>query len=155
MNQTLFKMKFLFFCGFAIGTIPAFLKTFDFEVSAFHKLKHYASEKFSRRFVSPDGLYDETMAQDLFHEVRVLCWVFTHPENHKEKAVHIKNLWGKRCNKLLFMSTEEDALLGTVALPVGNGREQLWNKSVKTYEYVSFQSMDLKKYKDLFFIFTI
>jgi hypothetical protein len=143
MNQTSFNKIFLFLCGFVIGTVPILSNISSTEVSTLHKLKHYAKVKLSRKSLSHDGLYDETMAQDLFHEVRILCWVFTHPKNHKEKAVHVKNLWGKRCNKLLFMSIEEDALLGTVALPVANGREQLWNKTVKTYEYVSCQSVDL------------
>lgn len=141
MNQTLFKNIFLFLCGFVIGTVPILLNTFSTEASTFHKLKHFAKVKFSRKVLSLDGLYDETMSQDLYHKVKILCWVFTHPENHKEKAIHVKNLWGKRCNKLLFMSIEEDAVLGTIALPVGSGRDQLWNKTVKTYEYVSCQSM--------------
>lgn len=42
----------------------------------------------------------------LYHEVRVLCWVMTNPTNHKTKARHVKRTWGKRCNILLFMSTE-------------------------------------------------
>ena len=47
------------------------------------------------------------MAQELVKKVRVLCWVMTGPKNHKTKARHVKATWGKRCNVLLFMSSEK------------------------------------------------
>jgi len=53
----------------------------------------------------------DTVAKKLYNEVRVLCWVMTQPSNHKKKAVHVKNTWGSRCNKLLFMSSETGKLV--------------------------------------------
>ena len=38
----------------------------------------------------------------------------------------------RRCDKLLFMSTEADEDLGAVALPsISSGRASLWNKTRK------------------------
>jgi hypothetical protein len=42
----------------------------------------------------------------MYTKVRVLCWIMTTPKNHWKKARHDKNTWGKRCNRLIFISTE-------------------------------------------------
>lgn len=118
--------------------IPILLSGTSNEVSEISKnVKLFSFKQSSIKILSSDELYDESMSYELFHQVKLLCWVFTHPSNHEKKAIHVKNVWGKRCNKLLFMSTEEDPVVGTVKLPVGRGRLQLWNKTVKTYQYVS------------------
>ncbi|XP_055620901.1 glycoprotein-N-acetylgalactosamine 3-beta-galactosyltransferase 1-like isoform X2 [Toxorhynchites rutilus septentrionalis] len=72
----------------------------------------------------------------LTENVRVLCWVMTTPANHETKALHVKRTWGRRCNKLLLMSSTEDEKVGTVALPVGEGRQHLWNKTREAFRYV-------------------
>ena len=101
------------------------------------------------------------MAKELKKKVRVLCWVMTAPANHEKKARHVKHTWGKRCNKLIFMSSQEglffsslkiaennlcitfflptvraDPSLPAVALPVGEGRENLWAKTKEAFRYV-------------------
>jgi hypothetical protein len=123
----------LFFVGAFIGHLvfrqvsPAFIRN-KAEIS-----------KSDRRIqvLSEDGLFDKSLSENMFHEVKILCWVFTHPSNHQNKSMLIKNLWGRRCNKLLFFSNEEDPVLGTVKLPVPNGRKYLWNKTILAYHYVS------------------
>lgn len=82
-------------------------------------------------------LYENKLAEMLFKEVKILCWVFTHPANHKVRSIHVKNTWSKRCNKLLFMSSEEDPDLPIVVVPGENGRQHLWNKTQHVYRYVS------------------
>ncbi|KAK4006269.1 hypothetical protein OUZ56_011424 [Daphnia magna] len=72
---------------------------------------------------------EDEVARELREKVRVLCWVMTGPKNHEKKAIHVKRTWGKRCNILVFMSSVEDESLPSVALPVGEGRENLWGKT--------------------------
>ncbi|KRG03028.1 uncharacterized protein Dmoj_GI25533 [Drosophila mojavensis] len=81
--------------------------------------------------------HDNTsVADQLKSEVRLLCWVMTNPNNHKKKARHVKRTWGKRCNKLIFMSSAKDEELDSVALPIGEGRNNLWSKTREAYKYI-------------------
>lgn len=83
------------------------------------------------------NFYEHELADKLFAEVKILCWVFTHPENHYTKVPAVRNTWGRRCNKLLFMSTEEiEGFPDVIALPIEDGREHLWNKTKLAMKYV-------------------
>ncbi|XP_055923159.1 glycoprotein-N-acetylgalactosamine 3-beta-galactosyltransferase 1-like [Eupeodes corollae] len=77
-----------------------------------------------------------SLATRLYNETRVLCWILTGPANHMKRAIHIKKTWGSRCNKLLFMSSAEDEELGTIKLPVGEGRKNLWFKTREAFKYI-------------------
>ncbi|XP_034669836.1 glycoprotein-N-acetylgalactosamine 3-beta-galactosyltransferase 1 isoform X1 [Drosophila subobscura] len=77
-----------------------------------------------------------SIAEKLYSEVRVLCWIMTNPTNHQKKARHVKRTWGKRCNKLIFMSSAKDEELDAVALPIGEGRNNLWGKTKEAYKYI-------------------
>uniref|UniRef100_A0A1I8MCZ9 N-acetylgalactosaminide beta-1,3-galactosyltransferase n=1 Tax=Musca domestica TaxID=7370 RepID=A0A1I8MCZ9_MUSDO len=79
----------------------------------------------------------KTSFGESFHNnTRVLCWIMTQPENHLIKAIHIRHTWGRRCNKLLFISSKEDNVLQTIALPVEEGRQHLWEKTKLALKYV-------------------
>jgi hypothetical protein len=137
-----------FLIGFAIGTIIILgissSDSFQDNVRKFkmrkmlQKSESVASEEIVRNFIQPsNNSYEQDLADKLFKDVRILCWVFTHPDNHKKKVPHVKSTWGKRCNKLLFMSIEADPNnTDIVAIPVPPGRSHLWNKTRLVMSYV-------------------
>jgi len=79
---------------------------------------------------------DNFVAKELYGKVRVLCWLMTGPKNHETKAKHVKATWGRRCNKLVFMSSKPDASLPAIALNVKEGRDNLWAKTKQAYIYL-------------------
>ena len=78
------------------------VRFFQISIKLLYRSFPFLLEKFYCRFLGED-----MQAKLLAEKVRVLCWVMTAPDNHDLKAKHVKATWGKRCNILLFMSTEE------------------------------------------------
>ena len=73
---------------------------------------------------------DDTIARKLEKTVRVLCWIMTSPTNLDRRAVHVRNTWGKRCNKLLFFSSKNNSTFPTIGLNVTEGRSHLTAKTI-------------------------
>lgn len=88
------------------------------------------------------ALENLTVAKQLQEKVKVLCWIMTKPGNHKTKARHVMKTWGKRCNKLLFMSSKYDEELNSIALNVSEGRNHLWEKTKAAFQYVYKNYLD-------------
>ncbi|XP_042874634.1 glycoprotein-N-acetylgalactosamine 3-beta-galactosyltransferase 1-like isoform X1 [Penaeus japonicus] len=87
----------------------------------------------------PHEIHHEGEAEEanrLAQKVRVLCWVMTMPASHDKKAVHVKATWGKRCNKLIFISSKNNESLGAIDVGVEEGRNMLWGKTKAAYKYV-------------------
>ncbi|KAG8222550.1 hypothetical protein J437_LFUL004586, partial [Ladona fulva] len=109
-------------------------------------------------FFVNNGVYI-SVAEELWEEVKVLCWVMTKPENHATKAMAVKETWGRRCNSLFFMSSKAGEMgstwkreprcsfiskrheayfsLPAVPLNVPEGRNNLWSKTRAAFSYLS------------------
>lgn len=140
---------FIFTVGFIAGCCLIHICSTPLTIDRFDT--YLAQNRFNLRISNepsstPEAIIDEdtheypwdnsTVADEIKKEVRLLCWVMTNPNNHKKKARHVKRTWGKRCNILLFMSSEFDDELPTVKLNVGEGRENLWMKVKEAFTYV-------------------
>ncbi|KAG5667529.1 hypothetical protein PVAND_015508 [Polypedilum vanderplanki] len=114
-----------FICGFCVSYL-IFLKLLPIHKFLIQKNAQIFNQK-----------YETNLADFLENEIRILCWVFTHPDNHKKKVPHVKATWGHKCTKLLFMSTQVDPNNSDIiALPIENGRPHLWNKTKLAMKYV-------------------
>nr|AIG55580.1 secreted protein [Thraustotheca clavata] len=58
---------------------------------------------------------------------KILCWVNTFDQSH-DRAASIKATWGKRCDKLVFMSNIEDKSIPTTRAKAPPTHLDLWQK---------------------------
>ncbi|CAH1774641.1 unnamed protein product [Owenia fusiformis] len=79
---------------------------------------------------------DNTSSADtLYKTVRVLCWVMTSPKNLKTKAQHVRATWAKRCNIIIFISSETNKDFPTVGINTTEGRDHLTAKTMNAFKY--------------------
>ena len=90
----------------------------------------------NKKIPETSEISETSIADKLAKEVRILCWVMTYPPNFEKKIPAVKSTWGKRCNKLYFMSTEANESLGIIDLNVTEGRNYLWGKTKAAFKYI-------------------
>jgi Fringe-like len=118
----------------SLGLYSYFLGTFSGILIAVLVIKYAQYDELLSQTTRPmfDVSHEPTAiaTQDLRDEVRILCWVLTYPFNHRTKAKAVSDTWGKRCNKLVFISTFPDDDLGEVLLVnVTEEHRFLWGKT--------------------------
>jgi glycoprotein-N-acetylgalactosamine 3-beta-galactosyltransferase len=134
------QLSFLFgiFLGFLLfRVIWVQLKNVDHEHAKVN-FKLIESKNNSESGVSFE-LYESELVDTLQNEVKIVCWINMAPKYHKTKAVHIKNLWGRHCSKLLFMSHENDPDLPAINLNFtceDPAPAHYWKKFKLAFEYV-------------------
>lgn len=85
---------------------------------------------------------NSSAAKDIYEKVRVLCWIMTYPVALSKKTIHVKNTWAKRCNIVLYFSSEDDKVFPTIGLNVLEGREHLTAKTMQAFRYLMKHHID-------------
>ncbi|XP_062135294.1 uncharacterized protein LOC133845001 isoform X1 [Drosophila sulfurigaster albostrigata] len=87
----------------------------------------------------PAVVVDDSVARELYKEVRIICMVLTYPHMYEKVARTIRQTWGRRCNKLIIFSSRNQTNLEgvhTVALNVSEGYSLLWGKTKAAFRHV-------------------
>ncbi|KAG5666439.1 hypothetical protein PVAND_014467 [Polypedilum vanderplanki] len=147
-KHTRFSIIISLFFGLIFGYLFAYLLQISpdvFEHIFSYELKHLENPS-NANFKNFNNLLkfnetlknygNDTIVKNSKKEVKILCWIMTNPSNHKLKAIHVKSTWGPHCDKLLFMSSNYDPELNSIALPVREGRNNLWAKTKEAFKYV-------------------
>ncbi|KAM9340575.1 glycoprotein-N-acetylgalactosamine 3-beta-galactosyltransferase 1 [Symphorus nematophorus] len=72
---------------------------------------------------------------------RILCWIMTGPKYMESRTKHIKNTWAKHCDRMLYMSSVKSDF-PTVELNVTEGRENLYWKTIRAFQYIHEHHLD-------------
>lgn len=68
--------------------------------------------------------------------IRILCVLLTSAENSHSKAIHVRQTWGKHCDKLIFASSKTDNNLGAIDVGIVDDHDHLWGKIKQILHYV-------------------
>ena len=70
-------------------------------------------------------------------KVKLLCWILADPDLLYTKVIHLKETWGRRCEKLLVMSSKEDKDFPAIGLPnTQAGRSHIAFKAKAAWKYI-------------------
>ncbi|XP_078123638.1 glycoprotein-N-acetylgalactosamine 3-beta-galactosyltransferase 1 [Sander vitreus] len=127
MMMGFLSVRFLSDPNFSTEVISYFMRAVKNEVK--HGLQHVHTVK------------NKSSADNSPHTTRILCWIMAGPNNLESRTKHIRETWAKRCNIVLYMSSVKTDF-PTVELNVSEGRDNLYWKTIRAFQYVHQHHLD-------------
>lgn len=81
-------------------------------------------------------LVNTSVADDLSKRVKVFCFIATTTANLLTKAKAVNDTWGKRCDKILFVSSSPSELSMTISFDIEDSRSHLTGKTMTMLNYM-------------------
>lgn len=131
-----------FFIGFFIQLAFVVISFRFYKQQNFGEYVEKHEVLFTNQSNSNASLIRQTLSEVLENEIKILCMIMTLPKNHEERAIHVRNTWGRRCNKLLFISSQTDENFDVVLYPFEESRNGLWNKTRWSFKHLYDNYMD-------------
>ncbi|KAH8378274.1 hypothetical protein KR093_010482 [Drosophila rubida] len=130
-SRTSLAWQLYLLTGFVAGFVCAFVILFH--ISSINRSVSTRNSAVSMKFEHLQKEFQLKVAS-----VRVLCMVLTCPEYVERFAQHVNATWGKRCSKLVFVSSENYKPLGVVQVvePEMDSYHDLWNKTREGFRHV-------------------
>lgn len=119
--------------GLAIGF---FIYILIDDYNTFARLSNTTVQSFKNILVGENTESVKNTVEDI-KKIRILCFLNTSPAKHGERAVHVHQLWGKHCDKLLFASTLTDINLDALGFNVTDNHQTMWGKEKLMLQFIN------------------
>lgn len=121
-----------YFFGLAIGFF-AYILIDDF--NTIFRSTRTTVEPFKAIFVDENTESAENTVEDI-KKIRILCFMNTSPAKHGERAIHVRQLWAKHCDKIFFASTLTDVNIDAVGFNVTDSHKTMWGKEKLMLQFI-------------------
>ncbi len=112
-NRKLYQIFITTFLIFSIVIVLKLIK-YDYQLLSYLKPNHLNSS------------YNYIVINK--NKPKIFCMITTTYANHETKAIHVKNTWAKRCDGLLFLSSQNNSTLPAIKICDEDNRDHLWCK---------------------------
>jgi hypothetical protein len=76
------------------------------------------------------------------NKIKIFCMILTTYANHETRAIHVKNTWAKRCDGLIFLSSENNSTLPAIKICGEDKYDSLWCKvSIVSFTFLEVQKL--------------
>ena len=85
---------------------------------------------------------DIEVALDLQDDIRIVCWINTWRMNLDTKATAVRETWGKRCDKLIFVGDRTNSSFPMIGFNTTEGHSRMVSRIFSAFDYVYENHLD-------------